>query len=44
MNSSIKHIYDTLTGITSPGQRGPGSNGNERVLHIPWSSSIGAPL
>ena len=24
----------TLSGATTPGQSGPGSNGNERVLHI----------
>ena len=29
-----------LSGATTPGQRGPGSNGNEGVLHIPQSSSI----
>ena len=29
-----------LSGVTTPGQRGPGSNGNEGVLHIPQSSSI----
>ena len=34
----------TLTGIITPGQSGPGSNSNERVLHIPQSSRIGALL
>ena len=26
---------ETLIGITTPGQSGPKSNGNERVLHTP---------
>ena len=39
-NSSIWPIDRTLSGATSPDQSGPGSNGNERVLHIPQSSSI----
>ena len=30
----------TLSGTTTPGQSGPGSNGNEEVLCIPQSSSI----
>ena len=29
-----------LSGTTIPGQRGPGSDGNEGVLRIPQSSSI----
>ena len=29
-----------LSGATTPGQSGPGSNGNEEVLHISQSSSI----
>ena len=29
-----------LSGATIPGQSGPGSDGNERVLHIPQGSSI----
>ena len=29
-----------LSGATTPGQSGPGSDGNERVLRIPQSSSI----
>ena len=33
---------ETLTGTTTPGQSGPGSSGNEQVLHIPQSSRIGA--
>ena len=30
-----------LTGATTPGQSGPGCNGNEGVLHIPQSSITG---
>ena len=30
----------TLSGATTPGQSGPGSNGKEGVLLIPQSSSI----
>ena len=29
-----------LSGATTPGQSGPGIDGNEGVLHIPQSSSI----
>ena len=29
-----------LSGATTPGQSGPGSNGNEGVVHIPQNSSI----
>ena len=29
-----------LSGATTPGQSGPGSDGNERILHIPQSSCI----
>ena len=39
-NSSIWAIDKTLSGATTPGQSGPGSNGNEGVLHIPQSSNI----
>ena len=39
-NSSIWPIDRTLLGATTPGQSGPGSNGNERQLHISQSSSI----
>ena len=39
-NSFIWPIDRTLSGATTPGQSGPGSNGNERVLHISQSSSI----
>ena len=37
-NSSIWPINRTLSGYTTSGQKGPGSNGNERVLHISQSS------
>ena len=30
----------TLSGATTPGQSGPGSDGNEGVLHIAPSSSL----
>ena len=33
-------LIEALSGATTLGQRGPGSNGNERVLCIPQSSSI----
>ena len=39
-NSSIWPIDKTLSGDTTPGQGGPGSNSNEGVLHIPQGSSI----
>ena len=38
--SSIWPIDRTLSGATTLSQSGPGSDGNERVLHIPQSSSI----
>ena len=38
--SSIWPMDRTLSGATTPGQSGPGSNDNERVLHILQSSSI----
>ena len=38
--SSILPIDRTLSGATTPGQSGPGSNGNAEVLRIPQSSSI----
>ena len=37
--SSIWSIERTLSGATTPGKSGPGSDGNERVLCIPQSSS-----
>ena len=44
LNSSILPIYETLTGTTTPGQSGPGSNGNEGILSIPQSSNTEASL
>ena len=38
--SSIWPIDRTQSGATTPGQSGPGINGNEGVLHIPQSSNI----
>ena len=40
LNSFIWPIDRILSGATTPGQSGPGSNDNERVLHIHQSSSI----
>ena len=37
--SSIRPIDRTLSGATILGQSGPGSNGNEEIIHIPQSSS-----
>ena len=37
-NCSIWLIDRTQSGATTQGQSGPGSNGNERVLHIPHKS------
>ena len=39
-NSSILPIDGALSGATTPGQSGPGSDGNESVLSIPQSLSI----
>ena len=39
-NSSILPIDKTLSGVTTPEQSGPGSNGNEWVLRILQSASI----
>ena len=39
-DDSIWPIDGTLSGATTLGQSGPGSNGNEGVLHIPQSSSV----
>ena len=39
-NNSIWPIDTILSGATTPSQSGPGSNGNEGVVHIPQSSSI----
>ena len=38
--SSILPIDRTLSGATTPGQNGPGSDGNEGLLLIPQSFSI----
>ena len=39
---NVKQFYSThLSGATTVGQRGPGSNGNERVLHIPSNFRAG---
>ena len=39
-NISIWPIDKTLSGATTPGQSGPGSDGNKGVHCIPQSSSI----
>ena len=39
-NISIWPIDNTLSGVTTPGQSEPGSNGNEGVLYISQSSKI----
>ena len=39
-SNSIRAMDRTLSGTTTLGQSGPGSNGNKDVLHIPQSSSI----
>ena len=41
-NSFIWPIDKALLDATTLGQSGPGSDGNERVLHIPQSSKTGA--
>ena len=43
-NNNLKKILEqfSLTVTTTLGQSGPGSNGNEEVLHIPQSSRTGA--
>ena len=38
--NSFWPIDSTLSGGTTPGYSGPGSDGNEELLHIPQSSSI----
>ena len=38
--TSIRPIDKTLSGATTPGQSGSGSDGNEGVLHVSQSSSI----
>ena len=44
LNSSIWPWDETLAGTSTPDQNGPGSNGNETVLHVPLSSRTGASL
>ena len=44
LNSSTWPIDWALSDATTPGQGGSGSNGNEGVLHIPYSSSITGAL
>ena len=39
-NNFCRTHRSTLTGSTSPGQSGPGSNGNEGVLHISKALSL----
>ena len=34
----LTHKWDSVTSITTPGLSGPGSNGNEGVVHIPQTS------
>ena len=41
LNSSIWPIDRTLTGTTTLGQSGPGSDSNEGILQIPQSSGTG---
>ena len=43
-NNSTWSIDKTLSSATTLGQSGPGSNGNEGVLHIFQSSSITGAL
>ena len=38
--NSIRPRDRTLSGATTPGQSGPGSDGTKEVLYIPQSSSI----
>ena len=42
LNTSIGAIDKTLSGATTPGQSGPGSDGNEGVHRISQSSSVTA--
>ena len=41
-DSLVLPIDRFLSGATTPGQSGPGSNGNKGVLHIPQMSKAGA--
>ena len=40
-NRYIWPIYDNLTGTTTPGQSGSGSNGNESIIHTLHISTSG---
>ena len=42
--SSIWPINRTLSGVTTPGQSGPESDGNKGVLCVPQNSSITGAL
>ena len=37
LKSSFWHLDEIISGSTIPGKSGPGSNGNEEILHIPQS-------
>ena len=39
---SIRPIYKNLSGATTPGQSGPGSNASEGILHINQFYKVGA--
>ena len=41
-NGAIRPTDRTLSGATKWGQSGPGSDGNEGLLHIPQISKVGA--
>ena len=41
--SSIWSIDRTLLGATTPGQSGPGNDGNEEVLHISKAPALLKP-
>ena len=41
---SIWPIFRIISGVTTPGRSGPGSNANEGVLHIPQISKAGPSL
>ena len=41
-NNSLLSIDWTLSGATTQGQSGPGSNGNEKTIHILQKSWTGA--
>ena len=44
LNITVWLIDGTLTSTATQGQRGPWSNGNEEVLHIPKISRTGTSL